>query len=296
MTICPNRFIHGDCLDAMKSMDSNSINLIVTSPPYADQRNYGENSGRIAPDQYLDWFTPIAEQIYRVLKPDGSFILNINDKVVGPYQHLYVFRLLIKLCDDIGFHLARDYVWYNPATPPNVFSRGGMGRTKKSHEYCFWLVKTDSWHFDLDAIRKPYGRDMQKYLDGKGKGARDANTRPSTHNFNCGKIWTNHGGSDPGSVIEIANTSSNDAFTRLCKAHGIKHPARFPEKLVDFFILAGSREGDVVMDPFGGSGTTIVSAAKLKRQWIYIDANPEYIAMAKERLQIETTKENMEEF
>ena len=95
--------------------------------------------------------------------------------------------------------------------------RGGYGRTKKSHEYCFWLAKGDSWEFNMDPIRKPYSKDMQKYLQGKGKGDRNQNTRPSTHNFDCEKTWTDNGGSDPGTVIEIANTSSNDYFMKLCR-------------------------------------------------------------------------------
>ena len=295
MEIDAGRFIVGDCLQAMQQLPQESVDFVLTSPPYADQRNYGEGSGKIPPDSYVEWFRPIAEEIYRVLKPNGSFVLNINDKVVGAYQHLYVFRLVLALCDDVGFHLARDYIWYNPATPPNVFSRGNMGRTKKSHEYCFWFTKGDNWYFDLDAIRTPYGKDMQKYLDGKGKGNRDLNTRPSTHNFNCEKVWANHGGADPGSVISISNTASNDVFMRLCKEKGIKHPARFPAKLAEFFISAGTREGDIVLDPFGGSGTTVVTAAKLKRNWIYIDMNSQYCELAQERMRIETQNEAAQE-
>jgi len=213
--------------------------------------------------------------------------LNISDKVVDNYQHLYVFELLLKLCKDVGFHLVRDYIWYNPATPPNVYSRGGYGRTKKSHEYCFWFAKGDSWEFNMDPIRKPYSKDMQKYLQGKGKGDRNQNTRPSTHNFDCEKTWMDNGGSDPGTVIEIANTSSNDYFMKLCKEHGIGHPARFPEKLAEFFILSGSAEGDVVLDPFSGSGTTAAVAQRLNRVWIGIDANSDYCRLAALRLEYE---------
>ena len=284
MAFSPDCYIVDDCESALKTIPDNSISMVITSPPYADQRNYGDTVSCISADNYIEWFLPKAREIFRVLKDDGSFILNINDKVVGQYQHLYVFRLLIALCDIVGFHLVRDYIWYNPATPPNVFSRGGMGRTKKSHEYCFWFSKSDKWHFDLDAIRVPYGQAMERYLRGKGKGDRCSNIRPSTHNFNCEKVWTNHGGSDPGTVIEISNTISNDVFMRLCKEKGIRHPARFPEKLVEFFIKAGTCEGDIVLDPFAGSGTTVVAAAKLKRRWVYIDANEHYCELAKERL------------
>ena len=283
-----NTFITGDCEQVLKEIPSDSIDFVLTSPPYADKRDYGNENSSISPDEYVEWFLPKGREIYRVLKPTGSFILNISDKVVDGFQHLYVFELLLRLCKEVGFHLVRDYIWYNPATPPNVYSRGGYGRTKKSQEYCFWFSKGSDWTFELDPIRKPYSKDMQKYLDGKGKGARSENVRPSTHNFNCEKVWTNNGGSDPGTVIEIANTSSNDVFMKLCKEKGIAHPARFPEKLAEFFILSGSVEGDVILDPFSGSGTTAVVAQKNGRNWIGIDANADYCELAQARIIAET--------
>ena len=281
------KFIEGDCVEVMRRIPAASVDLVITSPPYADQRDYGIALASVAPDDYVDWFLPKAAQIYRVLKPTGSFVLNINDKVVNGFQHLYVFELVLRLCNDIGFHLVRDYIWYNPATPPNVYSRGGYGRTKKSHEYCFWFSKGSDWTFELDPIRKPYSKGMQKYLQGKGKGDRHQNTRPSTHNFNCGKVWVDKGGSDPGSVIELGNTSSNDRFIKMCKEKGIAHPARFPEKLADFFILSGSNEGDIILDPFAGSGTAAASALKNNRRWIGIDISADYCSLATERIRLE---------
>lgn len=287
ITTYENKFLLGDCVEIMKRLPPGSVDLVITSPPYADQRDYGSGLSSIPPDEYVAWFAPKARQIKRVLKGNGSFVLNISDKVVDNYQHLYAFELVIYLCRKLGFHLVRDYIWYNPATPPNVFSRGGYGRTKKSHEYCFWFAKGEEWTFNLDPIRKPYSKDMQKYLNGEGKGDRNQNTRPSTHNFDCEKVWVDNGGSDPGSVIELGNTSSTDIFNRLCKEHGISHPARFPEKLPEFFILAGSNEGDLVLDPFSGSGTTCVSAVRNGRRWIGIDTNADYIDLAKARMEAE---------
>lgn len=283
-----NRFITGDCEEALKEIPAKSVDLVLTSPPYADRRDYGsKGAAKIAPDDYIAWFLPKAREFKRVLKDNGSFVLNISDKVVGGFQHLYVFELVIALVREVGFHLVRDYIWYNPATPPNVFSRGGFGRTKKSHEYCFWFANSDTWTFNMDPIRRPYGKDMQKFLEGKGKGARSVNTRPSTHNFDCEKVWTNNGGADPGTVIEIGNTNSNDVFIKLCKERGIAHPARFPEKLAEFFILAGTNEGDLVLDPFSGSGTTAVTAAKKGRKWIGIDQNVDYCDLALARMELE---------
>lgn len=284
-----NDFICGECLEEMKKLPDKSVNMIFTSPPYADQiKDYGKTDVKISPDRFDDWFLPRAREMYRILKDDGSFVLNINDKVDGPYQNIFVFKLVVMLVEKAGFHLVRDYIWYNPATPPNVFSRGNMGRTKKSHEYCFWFSKTDHWKFDMTPIRKPYSERMKEQFAAGPQGDRAANTRPSRHNFDLSHAWKDNGGADPGSVIEISNTSSNDTFHRLCKQFGASHPARFPSKLAEFFILAGTDEGDVVLDPFGGSGTTAITASRLNRNFEYIEINPDYCDMAKRWLDVET--------
>lgn len=285
------QFLSGDCEKVLRRFPDDCIDLVLTSPPYADKRDYGTEGSSVSADDYVAWFLPKARQIYRVLKPNGSFVLNISDKVVDDFQHLYVFELVLTLCKKVGFHLVRDYIWFNPATPPNVYSRGGYGRTKKSHEYCFWLSKSNDWTFNLDPIRKPYSKDMLRYLKGEGKGDRQQNMRPSTHNFDCEKIWNNNGGSDPGSVIECGNTSSNDAFMKLCKERGVSHPARFPEKLAEFFILSGTNPGDLVLDPFSGSGTTAVVAAANGRSWVGIDMNEIFCELATERMKLEVKED-----
>ncbi len=272
-------YICGDCLDVLRGVPDNSIDLIMTSPPYADQiKDYGDVVKKIKPDDYIDWFLPRSQEFIRVLKPDGSFVLNINDKLDGRFQNIFVFKLVVALCDDVGFHLVRDYIWYNPATPPNVFSRGTMGRTKKSHEYCFWFSKSEQWTFNMDPIRKPYSKSMMDIIDGKvvERGGREKNSRPSRHNFDLSHPWDNKGGADPGSVISVSNTASNGFVQKLCKEMGIKHPARYPEKLAEFFILSGSNPGDIILDPFAGSGTTGVVAHKYGRKYLCIDVNPDY--------------------
>lgn len=274
-----NKYICGDCLEVLKTVPSESIDLIMTSPPYADQiKDYGDVVKKYKPDDYIDWFMPRAIELYRVLKNNGSFVLNINDKLEGRFQNIFVFKLVIKLCEDIGFHLVRDYIWFNPATPPNVFSRGTMGRTKKSHEYCFWFSKTDQWTFNMDPIRKPYSQSMKSLIEGKetNRGGRDKNSRPSRHNFDLSRPWENKGGSDPGSVISVSNTASNGPVQKICKELGLKHPARYPEKLVEFFILSGTNPHDIILDPFAGSGTTGVVAKKNGRNYLCIDVNPDY--------------------
>ena len=280
------QFYCGDCLEIMKTLPSGSIDFIMTSPPYADQiKDYGDKVKKITPGEYNAWFLPRASEMYRLLSDTGSFVLNISDKLDGKFQSLFVFQLVIALCEQIGFHLVRDYIWYNPATPPNIFSQGNMGRTKKSHEYCFWFSKSEQWTFKMDSIRKPYSKDMQQFLEGKGQGDRNANTRPSRHNFNLDTQWADHGGADPGSVIVIGNTSSNDQFQKLCKEAGIRHPARYPRKLVEFFLRAGTNKGDIVLDPFAGSGTTAIVAQQLERDWICIEINEDFCSIAKQCLE-----------
>ena len=277
-------FINGKCEDILKIYPDRCIDFIFTSPPYADMRNYGIPDSKISPDCYVEWFIPKAEEFYRVLKNTGSFVLNINDRVVNGKTQLYVYELVLKLCRELGFNLVRDYIWHNPATPPNIFSTGKYGRCKKSHEYVFWFSKGDSWTFNMDSIRKPYCKDMSRLLNGKRHGTRKENMHPSPHSADFSHPWADNGGADPGSVLSIPNTLSNDVFSKLCRDRGISHPARFPEKLAEFFILAGTNEDDIVLDPFSGSGTTAVTAQRLGRHWIGIDANSEYCELSRERM------------
>lgn len=282
------QFICGECLEEMKKLNDNSIDFIFTSPPYADQvKDYGSTGVKIKPKHFCDWFLPRAQEMYRILKPNGSFVLNINDKLDGKFQSIFVFKLVVLLVEEVGFHLVRDYIWYNPATPPNVFSRGTMGRTKKSHEYCLWFSKSDNWTFNMNPIRKPYSDKMLELFQSAPQGDRSVNSRPSRHNFDLSHPWKDNGGADPGSVLSISNTSSNDTFHRLCNQFGISHPARFPEALVEFFIKAGTNEGDMVLDPFGGSGTTSIVAYKLGRDFTYIEINPDYSDMAQKWFDVE---------
>ena len=274
-----NNFICADSLEYMKTMPSNSVNLCFTSPPYSDiQKNYGDKVKKIKPDDYVNWFLPFAAEIFRVLKPTGSFVLNINDRVIDGYQCLYVYRLILALCDTIGFHLVRDYIWHNPSTPPNIFSTGKYGRTKKSHEYCLWFSKSDKWTFNLDPIRKPYSKDMLSLLNGKIPNK--IRKHPSGHRTDLTHQWKNQGGADCGSVITISNAASNDIVNRLSKKLGIKHPARFPLKLAEFFVLSGSNEGDVILDPFSGAGTTGIAAHKHNRKFICVDINQDFCKLA----------------
>lgn len=287
-------FYDGDCIDVLGRIPDESVDLVVTSPPYADCRKYQNAEASIAPDDYVEWFLPRAEQIRRVLKSTGSFILNISDRCVksdgvrGGYQHLYAFELLIALCRKTGFHLARDYIWRKKNAIPDPYSKSGMGRTKKSHEYCFWLVKGKEWTFKIDDVLKPYTKRALAYIERNPNGKEYYHA--TGHHMNHSKPWKNRGGADPGSVLDIAVGVSNAPFYKICRAMGITHPAMFPEKLAEFFIIAGSSEGDVVLDPFSGSGTTAAVAHRLGRHYIGIDISGEYNHLARERIRLQDEK------
>lgn len=285
--------ICGDSLEGLKKVENNSIQLVLTSPPYGDMRNYS----KVAPQDYVDWFLPWAHEIKRVLKEDGSFILNINDQVIGGaggVQSHYVHKLVISLIEDVGFNYIRDYIWFNPATPPNIYSKGTYGRTKKSHEYIFWFSKSDKWKFNMDNILKPYSESTIRFMKKK---ERKTVTRASGHNFRLDG-FKDRGGADPGSVmiqdvaddplgsvLIYANTDSNSKFRQIVRKCKTKFDmAIMPEKVAEFFVLAATDPGDIVLDPFLGTGTTVFIANKNKRVGCGWDIHQEFVDISKERL------------
>lgn len=144
-----NSFVYGNCEEVLKQIPNESVDLVVTSPPYADQRDYGSLESSISPDQYVKWFAPKAKEIHRVLKNNGSFVLNINDKVVGGYQHLFVFELVLHLCKKTGFNLVRDYIWYNPATPQTFSLEAATAERRNRMSTVFGLAKDQNGHLIL---------------------------------------------------------------------------------------------------------------------------------------------------
>lgn len=258
-----NKIYCGDCLNIMKQIDNESIDLIVTSPPYADMRKY-DNFKVIKPDEYVDWFIPKAKEILRILKNDGSFILNINDKVVSGFRHLYVHKLIIEL-SNIGFKLWERLFWYKRNPMPGM----GGKRFRDGIEYIFWLSK-DKPYVDISSVKheKRDNRERQNATYGTSRSGHNTKLRETSTRF-------------PELVVPI-NVLDIPLGNTYKKAKC--HTAIYPEQLPEFFIKSGSKENDIILDPFVGSGTTCKVAKELNRNYIGIDISQEYCNIAEERL------------
>jgi DNA modification methylase len=276
-----------DSLSLMREMASDSIDLVITSPPYA--LHFKKEYGNADQSNYVDWFLPFAEEIKRLLKPSGSFVLNIGGTWTpgNPTRSLYHFRLLLQLCDAVGFFLCQEFFWYNPAKMPAPAEWVNVRRirVKDSVEYIYWLGKTPDPKADNSRVLQPYSKDMERLIN---RGVK-ATVRPSGHNIKA-SFAQDRGGSIPGNLIACGNNESNSNYLTLIKKEGRKiHPARFPAELPRFFISFLTDTNDLVLDPFAGSNTTGCVAESLYRHWIAIDINHEYVDDSKLRFSIVET-------
>ncbi|MBW4612892.1 MAG: site-specific DNA-methyltransferase [Desmonostoc vinosum HA7617-LM4] len=265
----------GDSLKLIKLIDSNSINLILTSPPFALTRKkaYGNESA----EKYIEWFLPFAEEFKRVLTDNGSFVLDLGGAYLpgNPVRSIYQYELLVRLCKEVGFFLAQEFYHYNPSRLPTPAEWVTIRRirVKDSVNVVWWLSKTPNPKADNRKVLKPYSQSMKQLL----KNGYKAKVRPSGHDISD-KFQKDNQGAIPPNLLEIANTESNSAYLRRCQAAGIKpHPARFPQGFAEFFIKFLTDEGDIVLDPFAGSNTTGFVAENLQRQWISFEINEDYV-------------------
>lgn len=287
--------ILGDSLEYLKTLNDSSVDLVMTSPPYA--LHFKKEYGNADKSEYIDWFRPFAKEIFRALKPTGSFVLNIGGSYNKgtPTRSVYHFKLLIALVEEFGFHLAQELFWFNPAKMPVPAEWVTVRRVRirDSVEYVWWLSKSPHPKADNRKVLKEYSPDMIR-LNQKGNKARK---RPSGHNVKESFGQISAGGSIPPNVIEGINTedfavdllkfgnnAANDLYSKKCKEAGIKiHPARYPAALPDFFVRLLTDEGDIVLDPFAGSNTTGYVCENLRRNWIAIEQIPEYLEASKFR-------------
>lgn len=275
----------GDSRTLLAGVQDKSINLAFTSPPYA--LHFKKEYGNVDKADYVQWFLQFAREIHRVLTDDGSFVLNIggsyNPKI--PTRSLYHFKLLIALVEEVGFHLAQECFWYNPAKMPMPAEWVTVRRVRirDSVEYVWWLSKTPFPKADNRKVLRPYSADMIRLAK---RGVR-ATIRPSGHAIKSSFDKVDNGGSIPSNVVEealpldmlvLGNNAANDPYTKRCKESGTKiHPARFPAALPNFFIRLLTDEGDVVLDPFAGSNTTGAVAEQLARRWLALELVEEYL-------------------
>jgi len=283
---------NGDSLEMLKNIPDGSISAVITSPPYA--LHFKKEYGNVSKCDYVAWFLPFAKEFLRILRDDGSFILNIGGSYNKgmPTRSIYHFKLLIALVDEIGFHLAQECFWYNPAKMPVPAEWVTVRRIriKDSVEYVWWLSKTPHPKANNRKVLKPYSEDMIRL---NKRGVRET-VRPSGHNIKSSFTEVDAGGAIPPNVVEQAscvedflkfgNNAANDPYTKRCKEAGIKiHPARFPAQLPEFFIKLLTDEYDIVIDPFAGSNTMGMVAENLNRRWIAIEQSNEYLEASKFR-------------
>lgn len=275
----------GDSLKLMCDLPAQSVNAVVTSPPYA--LHFSKEYGNVDKRDYVRWFLPFAAEIKRILTSDGSFVLNIGGSYNPgePTRSLYHYKLLIALCEELGYHLAQECFWFNPAKLPAPAEWVNVRRirVKDSLEYVWWLSPTPWPKADNRAVLVAYSRDMERLLQKGFKATR----RPSGHNITK-KFSQRHEGAIPSNVLVRGNNDSNSRFIKSCKKRGVRlNPARFPQHLPEFFIRFLTDPGDLIVDPFAGSNTTGFVAERLHRRWIAIELRDDYLRASGLRFEID---------
>ncbi len=262
----------------MAQLDDDSVDLIITSPPFALQRQkpYG-NEGQ---DRYVDWLLGFCHDVRRVLRPSGSFTLDLGGAYMPgrPIRSLYNYRILLRLCDELDFRLAEEFFWYNPARLPSPIEWVNKRkiRAKDAVNTVWWLSKSDDPKADVRRVLVPYSARMRKLLTDPDR-YYTPKKRPSGHDIS-GRFADASGGAIPSNLLDIPNTESNSVYLRFCKLTGAKpHPARFPEKLPAFFINFLTDPGDLVLDFFAGSNATGSAAERAGRRWIAFESNHQYL-------------------
>ncbi len=254
----------GDSKKELRKLPDNSVDLIVTSPPYADQRK--STYGGIHPDKYVDWFLPISEQLLRVLNAKGTFILNIKEKVVEGERSTYVMELILAMRKQ-GWLWTEEFIWHKKNSYPGKWPN----RFRDSWERLLQFNKTKHFNMYQEEVMVPTGdwaKTRLKKLSDTDK-IRDNSKVGSGFGKNISN-WIDREKAFPTNVLHLATECNNK-----------NHSAAFPEELPEWFIKLFTQENDVVLDPFMGSGTTLTVANRMKRNSIGIEIVPEYYEMVK---------------
>ena len=271
------KIYHGDSLLLLNCrLKPESVDLVVTSPPFGLVRK--KQYGNVDADEYIEWFKPFGEAFRRVLKPNGSLVVDIGGAWIPgqPTRSLYHYELLIMLCKELGFHLAQDFFWWNPSKLPSPAEWVTVRRVRvKDAVNCVWWLSPTPWPKASNTrVTVPYSESMKGLLKNGYKGNV---VRPSGHDISE-KFSRGHGSAIPPNLIAVPNTESNSYYIRYCKEKGLPpHPARFPAAVPEYFIRMLTEAGDLVVDPFAGSCVTGEVAERLKRNWICCDLVEDYL-------------------
>jgi site-specific DNA-methyltransferase (adenine-specific)/site-specific DNA-methyltransferase (cytosine-N4-specific) len=257
----------GDSKDILTQLPNNSVDLIFTSPPYADQRK--KTYGGIHPDEYVDWFLPISKELLRVLKPTGTFVLNIKEKVVKGERSTYVMELILEMRKQ-GWLWTEEFIWHKKNSYPGKWPN----RFRDAWERLLQFNKEKKFNMYQEEVMVPVGDWAKSRL--KRLSETDKTRDESKVGSGFGKNISNWVGRDkvyPDNVLHLATECNNK-----------NHSAAFPEGLPEWFIKLFTKPGDTVLDPFMGSGTTNIVAQKMMRHSIGIEIKSEYYEIVKKQI------------
>lgn len=262
------KLILGDCRKELKKLPDNSVDLIFTSPPYADSRK--NTYGGVSPDKYVEWFLPISSELLRVLKPTGTFVLNIKEKVVSGERHTYVIELILEMRKQ-GWLWTEEFIWHKKNSYPGKWPN----RFRDAWERLLQFNKNRHFHMYQEEVMVPMGDWATRRL--KNLSDTDKVRDPSRVGSGFGKKISNWIGREkayPTNVLHMATETKNR-----------NHSAVFPEDLPEWFIRLFTKKGDCVLDPFMGSGTTVSVSQKMGRNSIGIEILPEYFNLAQKTIE-----------
>ena len=267
------KIINEDCFEAIKRLPDNSIDLVITSPPYSDIVNYGKDVSTKKPDDYCDWILPLFKEIWRVLKPSGSFILNINDKTEKGLRSTYIYDLISRNNKETKLRLYDTYIWHKRNGIPN----GGPKRFRNTTEFIFHFCKDNKqMKFYMDRVlqeQKSSSKNRLNYemvdyqgdvVDGVRVVNKELRQQPD-------KVR-------PDNVVRFSTAAAS-------RDNIIKHPAPYHKELPLYYINLLTDEGDVVLDPFSGIGTTGIACKELDRKYIGFELNTTYADFSLKRLE-----------
>jgi len=270
----------GDSKDLLAQLPEGSVDLVVTSPPFAllRQKAYGNKDQA----DYVEWLCSFGVEVRRVLRETGSFVLDLGGAYQRgvPVRSLYQYRVLLKMCDEVGLFLAEEFFWHNPAKLPSPIEWVNKRklRAKDSVNTVWWFSKSEWPKADIRNVLVPYSERMKMLLKNPEKFYKPKD-RPSGHEISMGFGSPENRGAIPPNLLQIPNTESNSSYLRLAKLVGLEgHPARFPAALPEFFIKFLTGHDDLVVDIFAGSNTTGRVAEQLGRRWIAMELDPNYVA------------------
>ncbi len=273
--------ISGNSLDLLAELPANSVDLFVTSPPFPllREKAYGNEDQQ----RYVAWLVDFAKLARDALKPTGSLVIDIGGAYRRglPVRSLHQYRALIAFVDDLHYHLAEEFYWYNPSKLPSPIEWVNKRkiRAKDAVNTVWWLSKTEYPKADVGRVRVPYSKSMQRLLVDPDR-YYTPKDRPSEHKISKA-FGRNNGGALPSNLLAIPNSQSNDVYLRACKALGKSgHPARFPIKLPAFFIEMLTDPGDLVVDFFSGSNASGRAAEDLGRRWLSFELDRDYAALS----------------